>query len=81
MLLVPFQVNLYLKEKSPPLLEATLLVVQTNPPDVFIMIIMLLFMLRWMRGDDTLTVMMMIEVGWQAGCVVCEFNLALSCGF
>ena len=37
MLLVPFQVNLYLKEKSPPLLEATLLVVQTNPPDVFIM--------------------------------------------
>ena len=37
MLLVPFQVNLYLKEKSPPLLEAILPVVQTNPPDVFIM--------------------------------------------
>ena len=42
---------------------------------------MLLFMMSRMRGDDMLTMMMMIEVGWQTGCVVCEFNLALSCGF
>ena len=54
---------------------------RTPPSSEGCVAIMLLFMLGWMRGDDTLTVMMMIEVGWQAGCVVCEFNLALSCGF
>ena len=58
-----------------------LLMMRTPPSSEGCVAIMLLFMLGWMRGDDTLTVMMMIEVGWQAGCVVCEFNLALSCGF